>query len=176
MSTVRTVDAAAIVDRLRRFPEVVRAVTSTVSAGDAAWSPAPEHWSVLEICCHLLDEEREDFRVRLELTLRDPKLPWPALDLKDVSEKRGYLSRDLRTTVEQLAQERARSVAWLGGLKDPAWSIAHHHPTLGMLSAGALLGSWAAHDALHLRQMARRLHDLARRDAGGFPVDYAGAW
>jgi hypothetical protein len=39
-----------------------------------------------------------------------------------------------------------------------------------------LLASWAAHDALHLRQIARRLHGLAARDAGPYGVAYAGEW
>ena len=176
MSTVRAVDSAAIIERLSRFPRALRGVASVVSDADAVWSPAPEHWSVLEVCCHLLDEEREDFRVRLELTLRDPKLPWPALDLKDVSEKRGYRERSLGQTLEQFEGERARSVEWLRGVAGTRWELAHHHPTWGSISAGTLLGSWAAHDALHLRQIARRLHDLARRDAGGHPVEYAGPW
>ncbi|NUP91044.1 MAG: DinB family protein, partial [Candidatus Sumerlaeia bacterium] len=50
----------------------------------------------------------------------------------------------------------------------------HRHPKAGPLRAGDLLAAWAAHDALHLRQIAKRLLDLARRDAGGFKTDYAG--
>ncbi|MGA1223894.1 MAG: hypothetical protein ACO31E_04915, partial [Phycisphaerales bacterium] len=65
-------DPHALRDRLARFPAALQALASTASAADARWKPAPEHWSILEACCHLLDEEREDFRVRIESTLADP--------------------------------------------------------------------------------------------------------
>ena len=47
---------------------------------------------------------------------------------------------------------------------------------LGGLSAGDLLASWAAHDWLHLRQIAKRRHELTARDAGKFSIAYAGRW
>ena len=33
------------------------------------WKQASDKWCLLEIICHLYDEEREDFRVRLGLVL-----------------------------------------------------------------------------------------------------------
>ena len=39
-----------------------------------------------------------------------------------------------------------------------------------------LLTSWAAHDALHLRQIAKRLFQLAERDGGEYNSRYAGEW
>jgi hypothetical protein len=53
---------------------------------------------------------------------------------------------------------------------------AYAHPKFGPLHAGMLLASWAAHDTLHARQISRRLHDLAARDAGPYSVSYAGEW
>jgi hypothetical protein len=173
----RTFDARAIRDRLSRFPSALRAAASVASAVDARWKPAPEHWSVLEVCCHLLDEEREDFRVRAELTLRDPNLEWPKLDLKDVAEKRAYNTRDLVEVLAAFELERARSIAWLDSVAGGAdWSRARQHPQFGPLAAGMLLASWAAHDALHLRQVAKRLYELSTRDAGPYEVRYAGDW
>lgn len=163
--------------RLAQFPPALRSVASVCSAEDARWKPAPEHWSVLEVCCHLLDEEREDFRVRADLTLRDPALEWPKLDLAQVAEKRKYNERDLAQVLADFERERAASISWLDGLAESAdWSRAKAHPQFGPLAAGMLLAAWAAHDALHLRQIARRLHDLAARDAGEYSVKYAGDW
>ncbi|MBK7403801.1 MAG: hypothetical protein IPJ41_04000 [Phycisphaerales bacterium] len=56
------------------------------------------------------------------------------------------------------------------------WNRAYHHPKLGSLRAGDLLAAWAAHDALHLRQIAKRMHELASHDAPGFDAAYAGEW
>ncbi len=171
-----TIAAARIVDRLARFPAALSAATAIVPDADARWKPAPEHWSILEICAHLLDEEREDFRPRLASTLRDPAAAWPALDLDNVAQRRGYDARDLRATVEEFTRERDASVAFLRGLAAPDFARAHAHRKFGPIAAGDLLASWAAHDALHLRQIAKRLHGLAGRDAGGFKVAYAGDW
>lgn len=170
-------DPHALRDRLARFPAVLRAVAFVPSAEDARWKPAPQHWSILEACWHLADEEREDFRPRAELTLRDPTLEWPKLDLDQVAQRRGYNQRDLQEALSMFAAARAENIAWLDGLAaDVDWSRAKPHPSFGPMAAGMLLASWAAHDSLHLRQIAKRLHELAARDAGPYSVQYAGEW
>lgn len=171
------VDVAAIIGRLERGAAAVRALAEVASAHRARWKPAPEHWSILEVCCHLLDEEREDFRVRLRSTLEDPTRPWPALDLVGVAEKRKYNERDLATTLDEFVRERRASIAWLRSLPESTdFSTAYQHPKFGPIYAGDLLASWAAHDALHIRQIAKRLHAMAADDAPGFAIAYAGEW
>ncbi len=170
------VEAVRIVDRLERFPAALRAAVAVVGPDDLRWRPAPEHWSILEIACHLLDEEREDFRPRIRSTLEDPAKAWPPLDLERVAERRGYQSRDIAATLRDFENERAASVAWLRSLGAADWSAAFEHPKFGPLHAGMLLASWAAHDALHLRQIAKRLHNLAERDGASYGVRYAGDW
>lgn len=170
-------NAESLVRRLAAFPATVQSLATGLSEDDARWKPASQHWSILEVCCHLLDEERDDFRVRLELLLRDPDANWPPLDLKDVATRRDYNSRDMTSTLGSFATERARSVKWLNSLPAQTnWNLTKTHPSLGALSAGSLLASWAAHDALHLRQIAKRLHELAARDGGTHAVGYAGDW
>lgn len=168
-------NAGALIGRLERFAGVLPAVVSAVTESEARWKPAKEHWSVLEVCRHLLDEEREDFRPRLESTLRDPAAAWAKLELEGIAERRKYNEADLKETVAAWVEERRRSVAWLRSLTKPDWSVAYQHPR-GPICAGDLLASWAAHDALHLRQIAKRLHELAGRDGGEFKTAYAGAW
>ena len=170
-------DPRALRDRLSRFPAALRSAALIASPDDLRWKPAPEHWSILEICAHLQDEEREDFRPRAESTLRDPSLAWPKLDLEKVAERRGYNTRDLEQVLGDFASARAANIAWLDSLKDGAdWSRAMVHAKCGPLAAGMLLASWSAHDALHLRQIAKRLHEMAARDAGSYSVKYAGDW
>ncbi len=168
-------NASALIDRLERFAGVLPAVVSAVTDADARWKPAAEHWSILEVCRHLLDEEREDFRVRVESTLRDPAAKWKPLELEGIAERRKYNEADLKETAAAWVEERRKSVAWLRSLGKPDWSAAYQHPR-GPICAGDLLASWAAHDALHLRQIAKRLHELAGRDGGEFKTAYAGAW
>ncbi|QYK47303.1 MAG: DinB family protein [Phycisphaeraceae bacterium] len=166
----------ALIERIARYPAVLRASALSVSADEARWKPGPEHWSILEVCCHMLDEEREDFRVRLRSTLEDASRAWAPLDLKDVATLRNYNAGDLGRTLDEFEQERGDSVAWLRSLRGVDWSIAYVHPKVGPIRVGELLASWAAHDALHLRQISRRLYQLAGRDAPGMSTVYAGEW
>ena len=64
----------------------------------------------------------------------------------------------------------------LKSLKNPDWTRTKTHPKLGSLSAGDLLTAWAAHDHLHLRQIAKRKWQLVQRDGGEYSADYAGKW
>lgn len=166
----------AMTERMARYPSVVRAAATSVSGEDARWKPTPKDWSILEVCCHLLDEEREDFRLRLRSTLEDATRPWVPLDLTGVAEARGYNTRELGPTLEAFERERADSVAWLRGLGRVDWSTAYTHPKVGPVRAGELMVSWAAHDALHLRQISKRLYQMALRDAPGQSAVYAGEW
>ncbi len=167
---------AALIDRLARFPNALRASCSVVREDDGGWSPGPEHWSIVQIVQHLVDEERDDFRPRVRLTLEDPSRAWPPIDPEGRARERGNHSERLPDLLGEFDRERADSVAWLRTLVDPTWDNAHHHPEFPPLAAGDVLASWAAHDAIHLRQVAKRLHQLATRDAGRFATDYAGPW
>jgi len=51
-----------------------------VSEKQAKWKPQPEKWSILEIVNHLYDEEKEDFRKRIDLTRHYQDREWPGID------------------------------------------------------------------------------------------------
>jgi len=169
-------NADAIFARMAAFPAALRAAVGMVSPEDARFKPAPEHWSILEICCHVLDEEREDFGARVRSTLEDPSRGWVDLNHDGIAERRGYNTRDLIGVLDEFALERGRSVAWLRQLAMPRWDHTYQHPKFGPLRAGDLMASWAAHDALHLRQIAKRVYNLTQRDAEGYETRYAGDW
>ena len=147
-----------------------------VGAEDARWRPPERAWSILEIVTHLADEETEDFRRRLKLTLCDPNEPWPAIDPEAWAIERRYNEGDLSEALERYISERRTSVAWLRSLDRPVWSQTHEHPRLGSQRAGDILAAWAAHDALHLRQIAKRMYQMIQREAGEYTTNYAGRW
>lgn len=143
------------------------------------WRPGREHWCPLEIICHLLDEEREDFRARLAFVLEDPDRPMPPIDPQGWVEARAYMEQDFERTLDAFLAERDASVAWLRGLLDqeqpPNWEAAYRHPKLGPLTARMFLVNWLAHDLLHLRQIVRRRHQFLE-ETSGVAMDYAGEW
>lgn len=168
-------DAAALIARLEVLPAVLPALVGGLSGADARWKPPSGAWSVLEVVNHLVDEEVEDFRRRLELTLRDPALPWPKNDPEGWATARRYNERELGESLRRFLMEREASLRWLRSLRDPDWTRAYQHP-IGPLAAGDLMTSWAAHDTLHIRQIAKRLYELAGRDGAPYSSAYAGQW
>ncbi len=168
---------AAIIDRLERFIETFPAIVSAFHPDDIAWKPDSESWSVLEIVCHMADEEAEDFPVRVFLTLNDPSLDWPPIDPEGWAISRDYLAQDHQTELSRWITLRKQNIKALRALKNPDWSSTKTHYQFGPMVAIDLLAAWSAHDALHLRQLAKRLHQLASRDAGhDSTTRYAGDW
>ena len=105
-----------------------------------------------------------------------------AIDPEGWVKDREYVQRNLAETLKEFLAERAASVAWLRGLTEPTadpkpdWNHSYEHQEFGRISAGDLFASWVAHDALHLRQMAKRLFQAVLRDAAPHTPDYAGSW
>lgn len=165
-----------LIARLERGARSIVTVVDGISDGDARWKPADEAWSILEIIRHLGDEEVDDFRTRVRMTLLAPDQDWPPIDPEGWSLQRDYNHADLHEAISRFTREREASVKWLTEIAPTAdWKRARVHPQYGTFYAGQLLGAWVAHDALHLRQIAKRIYQLAERDCG-HSVRYAGEW
>jgi len=160
---------------LAKGAEIITSLVAGVSAEEARARPVPEAWSLLEVVCHLHDEEREDFRPRLDLVLHRPEEVWARIDPAAWVTERQYNTRDLAQTLQAFLAERERSLAWLGSLSAPDWSREYRAP-FGPITAGDLLASWAAHDLLHTRQLLelRRARLLAH--TAPHRTQYAGDW
>ena len=169
-------DANWYIDRLESFAGVPRLLLGGLEQASARWRPSEDDWSIVEIISHLVDEELEDFRMRLRLTLEDPDAQWPVIDPPAAAQERNYQDRELQDMLWQFQAVRMESVAWLRSIPVIDLARAHHHPTFEPMTAGSLLASWCAHDALHLRQFARRLHGLCEVHADGHDTGYAGEW
>jgi len=169
-------DLALALDRLARGSTLVIVLFEKLPAEVARWRPAPERWSLLEIVNHLADEEVEDFRTRVERTLRDPAQAWPPIAPQEWVLQRAYNERDPAASLERYLAERRASFEWLRSLRAAAWDHVHVHPTLGPMSAGQLLANWVAHDLLHARQMLRVHHEHLAAQVAPASLDYAGRW
>ena len=147
-----------------------------VSDEDARWKPPSQNWAIVEIVCHLIDEEREDFRKRIEMTLDNSSQEWPSINPELWAVDRRYLDRDFQESVREFQTERAESIQILKSLDEPNWYESYEHPHLGPIRAGDLLVSWVAHDQLHVSQLAKRRYEMINRDSGDFSFRYAGDW
>ena len=155
--------------------ERVRTLFQGVSEQQARWRPHPESWSMLEVVSHLLDEEREDFRVRLDYTLHRPHEPWPPIDPGGWVTAREYNQQDPEESLAQFLSERKASIAWLRGLSAPDWDATYDAPW-GPIRAGDIFASWVAHDLLHMRQLLELHWAHVTAEVAPYKPDYAGEW
>lgn len=164
-----------MMEELAHDTERVSSLVSGLSMAEARVRPDPDSWSVLEVVCHLLDEEREDFRPRLDIALHRPDDRWAPIDPVGWVSARRYNEQDLAERLALFVDERVRSVAWLNGLVAPDWDAAYEAP-FGPIRAGDLLASWVAHDNLHLRQLVELQRARVVAIADPYSVRYAGDW
>lgn len=169
-------NSATLINQLEVNAGTTRQLVHGLSRERAVWRFAPEKWSILEVVVHLLDEEREDFRARLDLLLHKPEALWPPIDPQGWVVQREYAEKDLGDSLQAFLGERAHSIQWLRGLASPDWLTKKEHPVAGSMSAGDIFASWVAHDFLHIRQLARIHWEFIRHDAEPHTVGYAGDW
>jgi hypothetical protein len=161
--------------QLKKNSAIFSFMFSGVEAAFYNWKPTPEKWSLLEILCHLYDEEREDFRARLKHTLENPELPLPSIDPAGWVTTRNYATWNFDETLKKFTNEREQSVKWLQSLKNANWQNTHHHPKFGVMTAEMFLHNWLAHDYLHMRQILKIKYDYLRINSE-VRFDYAGDW
>ena len=135
----------------------------------------PEKWNLLEIICHLYDEEREDFRARLKHILENPDKPLTQIDPVSWVQSREYAKQDFTDKLDAFLDEREESISWLKSLKTPKWENAYQHPKIGPMSANLILANWLEHDYLHLRQILNVKHEYLKMISGQ-KLDFAGNW
>src|SRR5512134_865923 len=96
---------------LAQGAETIQGLVVGFSAGEARARPAADAWSIVEVVAHLLDEEREDFRPRLDLVLHRPHETWAPIDPAAWVTARGYNDRELGATLSAFLAEREHSLA-----------------------------------------------------------------
>jgi hypothetical protein len=164
-----------VISQLGHNLSTLESLLQGLSPQQARWKPAPEKWSILEVVNHLYDEERLDFRLRMESVLRDPNQELAPIDPPAWVLEHGYNERELGESFERFKKERHISLAWLSTLHNPRWENTYHHPS-GFIRAGDLMASWLAHDLLHLRQIIRLHYDHTAMVWQPYGVGYGGEW
>ena len=139
------------------------------------WKQSPEKWCLLEILCHLYDEEREDFRFRTQWVLERPNEIPPNFDPVAWVIERNYIDQDYNLVLDKFLSERDKSINWLKSLENPKWDNYYTHPKIGNLSAKHFLDNWLAHDYLHIKQITKLKFDYLNHHSGE-RLDYAGIW
>jgi len=155
--------------------EAIRALVAGCPREQAVWKPNATSWSILEVVNHLLDEERDDFRRRIDEALHRRGAGWFRLDPERAAIERGYNERDLGRSLDEFLAAREESIRWLAELGTADWTAMQGAP-FGEIRAGDFLASWAAHDVLHMRQLVRLKWAYLVEALAPYDVRYAGEW
>src|SRR3954462_5402240 len=121
-------DLNHIINRMRANAAAIAALVRDVSDAQARWKPAADAWSLLEVLNHLYDEEREDFRTRVDYVLHRPGEPPPPIDPAGWVTARAYNQRDPRASLDALLRERMISLEWLRDLPESNWDAEYRAP------------------------------------------------
>jgi hypothetical protein len=160
---------------LQNSTEMIRALLAGVEPDEARLKPSAESWSILQVLCHLYDEEREDFREHLDFILHRQNEEWHAIDTNGWVTTRNYNEQDFTGMQKNFFVEREKSLAWLKGLQNPDWEKIYT-TEYRKISAGEMFACWIAHDNLHIRQLV----ELRRMRLVGitkpYNLEYAGDW
>ncbi len=153
---------------------MINALLAGINEDEARIQPTPESWSILEVVCHLYDEEREDFREHLRFIL-EPKGEWHTIDPEGWVTARGYNTRKLRDMKEKFFAERNHSLDWLKSIEHSGWDASFTTP-FRTISAAEMFASWVAHDNLHIRQLVELRRAHIERIVAPCNIEYAGDW
>ena len=167
-------DYEALRETLAAQTDLIPGLVGDLSEVEVRWKPAPDRWSVLEVVNHLLDEERHDFRVRLDILLHRPGDPWPEIRPMEWVTERRYNERELRTSLESFLSERRASLDWLDSLESPDWDSGEEAPWGGVFHAGDMFAAWVFHGELHMQQLIRLRQDIVAARGRPYSVAYAG--
>jgi len=168
-------DYQTLYQELANSTEIIRALLKGISQEEARVQPKPEDWSMLEVICHLYDEEREDFRARLKSILTTPNNSFATIDPQGWVTDRKYSEQNFEQKQEAFFAERAKSLEWLKGLANVDWGITHTDE-YGSITAGEMFSNWVAHDNLHIRQLVELRRSYIERITQPYDIEYAGEW
>lgn len=168
-------DLQSVLSEMKNNARAIRALVEGCSDHQARWKPDTGSWSVLEVVNHLLDEEREDFRARIDVILHHHGEDWSPIDPERWVTERGYNQREVEASLRGFLAAREGSLDWLRNLRAPRWEQGCEAP-FGWIRAGDVLASWAAHDLLHVRQLVELKWAYLVRDVEPYSVRYAGVW
>ena len=155
--------------------EMIRALIKDIDQEQAQVKPDAESWSILEVICHLYDEEREDFREHLDFILHRQDEEWHRIDPQGWVTERKYNEQNLYEMTDQFFAEREKSLEWLMGVSEADLETTYTSQ-YGSMKAGDMFSCWVAHDNLHIRQLTELRRKYIERITQPYDIQYAGDW
>jgi DinB family protein len=168
----------------QNLEQTVALLTRTPAALNALLRDLPEQWThrnegegtwtVFDVVGHLIHGECSDWipRVKTILEFGESRAFTP---FDREGHAREIQSKSLPQLLDDFARVRAENLDKLRGLGIRTEDLARRgrHPSLGVVTLGNLLATWAAHDLTHLHQISRIMAHQYREDVGPW-IKYLG--
>ncbi len=169
-------DYRDFIAQLETYKNVIADLLGNVSQEHAAYRPTRDRWTILEIINHLVDIEKEDFRIEFRIVLYEPETPWPSFSIDRWRVERNYNGRNLRESVTEFVTERNKSLEWLKTLSDPDLYATHASKKFKgeSMKAGDIVSAWVGHDLFHIRQITLAKWYLLQEFSKPFSPAYSG--
>lgn len=146
-----------VVEILERTPTVLETMLGGLSADWVNASEGPGTFSPRDVVAHLIYGEEADWipRARIILTEGEAR-PFTPFDRFGGDRYKGMSLPDLLARFRELRRESLESLRALQ-LTPAQLDLTgmHPDPSLGRVTLGQLLASWAVHDLGHIRQIVR---------------------
>jgi len=168
-------DFKVLYQELTNSTEMIRSLLAGITQEEAKVKPNAESWSILEVICHLYDEEREDFREHVDFILHRQHEEWHQIDPQSWVTERKYNEQVFAEMQDKFFAERKQSLDWLMEFSNSDWETTYTSQ-YGTTSAGEMLACWVAHDNLHIRQLVELRRVKIENITQPYNIEYAGDW
>jgi uncharacterized damage-inducible protein DinB len=153
---------------LRTTPTVLRETLDALPEEVMSTPEAPGKWSVRQVVRHLADSELV-WSYRLRLVLGQDRPPLTGYDQDGWAERLGYDEADLGEALDELTVVRRGNLRLLRRASEEDLDRVGVHSERGEESVRHMIGLYAGHDLLHLRQIERVLEAVGGGSGRGRP-------
>ena len=141
-----------IVDTLRALPGQIEALVRDLDEETLRRRPAPDQWSIVEVCAHLRDSlEIDGERIRRMLEEDEPSIP--SYDQEALARERDYQNESMPLVLTALRAFSGGNAYVFERLSEEQWERGGRHEERGPMNVGGYAEQQAAHVRAHLEQI-----------------------
>ena len=141
-----------IVDTLRALPGQIEALVRDLDEETLRRRPAPDEWSIVEVCAHLRDSlEIDGERIRRMLEEDEPSIS--SYDQEALVRERDYQAESMPLVLTVLRAFSGGNAYALEGLSEEQWQRGGRHEERGPINVGGYAEQQAEHVRVHLEQI-----------------------
>ncbi|HJX62290.1 MAG TPA: DinB family protein [Dehalococcoidia bacterium] len=141
-----------IVETLRALPGQIEALVRDLDDEALRRRPAPDEWSIKEVCAHLRDSlEIDGERVRRMVEEDDPSIS--SYDQEALAREHDYQNESMSLVLTALRAFSGGSAYVLEGLSEEQWQRGGRHEERGPIDVGGYAEQQAEHVRAHLEQL-----------------------